>query len=692
MSKTSQFKIEKSIISIMKSEERVSFSSLLKKIRSRSRKSSKKAIRREVRKVLQKLKSEGIINFNRKGISLVESDRTLRGKFTGTRSGNGFVTLRNGDEIFIPQKLSGNAMHGDSVEIVVEKDTQGGKRGRVIRVVKKEKREIIGYIQRTRSGYKLNPIDRRVSPVFINSLPYNFQYDPAIPARIVIKDNNTGEFLNYEGINSYIDLLIEEYGLRREFPDDVMEEASSLYFDKKSQFKERVNLKNESIITIDNDNAKDFDDAVNLKKLKNGNFLLGVHIADVSHYVRPGTALDREAFLRSTSVYFPELVLPMLPEKLSNDLCSLNPDEEKLTMTVIAEIRKDGKIISSDIFPSIIKSKARMTYSNVEKILNGEITLGQKERWLKKELFLMKELAEILWKKRYEEGSIDFDLPEPELSIDSMGRILNMDRGRRLVSERIIEEFMLVANRIVAEFIHREGIPSLYRIHESPDLEKVEELKGMLRILGIPFPKKGDLNRFYQFILEKIMENENGWLIQIFVLKSLKLARYSPLNKGHFGLAFDYYTHFTSPIRRYPDLIVHRILKRILGLKGGVFYDEKKLQEISVHSSFCERNGDQAEEENLRVKIMDFIKSKLGEETEGFISYLGKDWIEVSLKEYKVDGKIFLADIKEELYFLNRFGARGKRSGKLWRIGDKVKVFIASANPLKREVILYPSK
>ncbi len=692
MSKTTQFKMEKSIISILKSEERVSLSYLLKKIRGMGKKGSKKALRRDVRKVLQKLKSEGIINFDRKGISLVEKERVLKGKFTGTRSGSGFVTLRNGEEIFIPQKLSGDAMHGDSVEIVIEKDTEGGKRGRVVRVIKKEKREIIGYIQRTRSGYKLNPIDRRLSSIFINSLPYNFHYDPTTPARIAIKDDNTGEFLNYESVNSYLDLLIEEYGLRREFPDDVMKEASSLYFDEKSPPKERVNLKNEKIITIDNDDAKDFDDAVNVKKLRNGNFLLGVHIADVSHYVRPGTALDREAFLRSTSVYFPELVLPMLPEKLSNDLCSLNPNEDKLTMTVIAEIRKDGRIVSSDIFPSIIKSKARMTYSNVEKILKGEITLHQKERWLKKELFLMKELAEILWKRRYEEGSIDFDLPEPELSIDSMGRILSMDGGRRLVSERIIEEFMLVANRIVAEFIHRKGVPSLYRIHEPPDLKKVEELKGMLKVLGIPFPKKGDLNRFYQFVLEKIMENENGWLLQIFVLKSLKLARYSPVNKGHFGLAFDYYTHFTSPIRRYPDLIVHRILKSILGLEGGAIYDEKKLQEISVHSSFCERNGDQAEEENLRVKIMDFVKSKVGEETEGFISYLGKDWIEVSLKEYKVDGKIFLTDIKEEIYFLNRFVARGKRTGKLWRIGDKVKVLIASANPLKREIILYPSK
>lgn len=691
MSKTSQSKTEKDIVSILKSEERVSLSSLLKKIRGRGKKGSKKALKKDVKKALQKLKLEGIINLDRKGISLVERKRTLKGKFTGTRSGSGFVNLQNGEEIFIPQKLSGDAIHGDSVEIVVEKDTEGGKRGRVTKVLKKGKREVIGYIQRTRRGYKLNPIDRRVPPVLINSLPYNFQYDPATPARIAIKDYNTAEFLNYEGVTSYIDLLIEEYGLRREFPDDVMEEASSLCFDEEFQSRERVNLKNENIITIDNDNAKDFDDAVNAKKLKNGNFLLGVHIADVSHYVRPGTALDREAFLRSTSVYFPELVLPMLPEKLSNDLCSLNPGEEKLTMTVIAEIRKDGRIVSSDIFPSIIKSKARMTYSGVEKILNGE-TSHQKERWLKKELFLMKELAEILWRRRYEEGSIDFDLPEPELSIDSMGKILSMDGGRRLVSERIIEEFMLVANRIVAEFIHREGTPSLYRIHEPPDSKKIEELKEMLRILGIPFPKNGDLNRFYQFILEKIMENENGWLIQIFVLKSLKLARYSPVNKGHFGLAFDYYTHFTSPIRRYPDLIVHRILKGILGLEGGAIYDEKKLQEISIHSSFCERNGDQAEEENLRVKIMDFIKSKVGEETEGFISYLGKDWVEVSLKEYKVDGKIFLTDIKEEIYFLNRFVARGKRSGKLWRIGDKIKVFIASANPLKREIILYPSK
>ncbi len=689
MSKINQIELKRNIISILKSEgKKLSLSSLSKKLRSKG--GSKKTLRRDLRKFLHKLKLEGRINFDRKGIYLLEKERTLKGKFTGTRSGSGFVTLRNGEEIFIPQKLSGEAMHGDSVEIVIEKDREGGKRGRVLRVVKKEKREVLGYLQKTRSGYKLNPIDRRVSPVFVDSVPYNFHYDPTVPARIALKDDNTGEFLSYENISSYLDLIIEEFGLRREFPENVLKEADSLYFEEKDKTVDRANLKNENIITIDNDNAKDFDDAVNVKKLKNGNYLLGVHIADVSHYVLPETLLDREAYLRATSVYFPELVLPMLPEKLSNDLCSLNPHEEKFTISVIAEITKNGRIISSDIFPSIIKSKARMTYSNVEKILNGEISIS--EKWLKKELFLMKELAEILWKRRYEEGSIDFDLPEPELSIDSLGRILSMDGGRRLVSERIIEEFMLVANRIVAEFIHRNSVPSIYRIHEPPDLKKVEELKDMLRVLGIPYSKKGDLNRFYQNILEKIIERENGWLLQIFVLKSLKLARYSPVNKGHFGLAFEYYTHFTSPIRRYPDLIIHRILKSILGIKGGVIYDENKLQEISVHSSICERNGDQAEEENLRAKIMDFVKNKVGEETEGFISYLGREWIEVSLKEFKVDGKIFLTDIKEDIYFLNRFVARGKRTGRVWRIGDKMKVLIASANPLKREVILYPAK
>lgn len=689
MSKIRQLELEKNIISILKSEGRVSLSSLLKKVRKKGEKSSKRAMRRDLRKVLYKLKLEGVVNFDRKGITLAERERVLRGKFTGTKSGSGYVTLKNGEEIFIPQKLSGDALHGDSVEIIVEKNEAGAKKGKVVKVLKKERKEVIGYLQKTKTGYKLNPIDRRVSPVFLRSVPYNFHYDPSTPARVAIKEDNTGEFLNYESVSSYLDLIIEEFGLRKEFPEDVQKEASLLFYDGESQI-ERVNLKNESIITIDNDSAKDFDDAVNVKKLKNGNYLLGVHIADVSHYVRPGTAIDREAYLRSTSVYFPELVLPMLPEKLSNDLCSLNPNEEKLTMTVIAEIRNDGKIVSYDIFPSIIKSKARMTYSNVEKILNGEIS--PQEKWLKRELFLMKELAEILWKRRYEEGSIDFDLPEPELSLDSMGRILSMDGGRRLFSERIIEEFMLVANRIVAEVIYREGIPSIYRIHEPPDLKKVEELKEMLRILGISYPKKGNLNRFYQNIIEKIMDNENGWLLQIFVLKSLKLARYSHINKGHFGLAFDYYTHFTSPIRRYPDLVVHRILKSILGIDGGATYDENKLQEIAVHTSFCERNGDLAEEENLRAKIMEYIKERVGEETEGFISYLGRDWIEVSLKEYKVDGKIFLTDIKEDIYFINRFVAKGKRSGKLWRIGDKLKVLIASANPLKREVILALTK
>jgi ribonuclease R len=686
-----QEKLEKRVISILKSEGRISLSSLLKKVRAKGEKGSRRAMRRDVKKILLKLKAEGVVDFDRKGISISEKERVLKGKFFGTKSGSGFVSLKNGEEIYIPQKFSGEAMHGDSVEIVVEKDRNGEKRGRVLRVVKKDKIEVIGYLQKTRTGLKLNPIDRRIPPVFIDSVPFNFNYDPNIPARVLLKDDRSGEFIAYENFGSYVDLIIEEFGLRREFPESVIKESSELSFDE-SQLKDRVDLRKENIITIDNDTAKDFDDAVSVSMLKNGNFLLGVHIADVSHYVRPDTQLDKEAFLRSTSVYFHEIVLPMLPEKLSNDLCSLNPNEEKLTMTVTAEINKEGKIVSWDIFPSVIKSRARMTYSNVEKILNGEIQLSPKQRWLKKELFLMKELAEILWKRRYEEGSIDFDLPEPELSIDPMGKILSMDGGRRLISERIIEEFMLVANKIVAEFITRNGVPSIYRIHEPPDLKKVEELKEMLRILGIPFPKRGDLNRFYQVILERIMERENGWLLQIFVLKSLKLARYSSVNKGHFGLAFENYTHFTSPIRRYPDLIVHRILKNILGIDGGHFYEERKLQEISLHSSFCERNGDQAEEEELKVKILDFIKTKVGEEVEGFISYLGRDWIEVSLKDYKIDGKIFLDDLKEDIYFLNKFVAKGRRSGKLWRIGDKIKVLIASANSFKREIVLYPSK
>ncbi len=692
MSKIHQIKIEKSIVSILKSEGKLSLSSLIKKIRSKLKNVSRKSIRRDLIKALQRLKKEGVVDFGRKGISLKEKERILTGKFAGTRSGNGFVTLKNGEEIFVPQRLSSSALHGDSVEIVVEKSREGEKKGKVLRVVSKERREVIGFLQKMRNGYKLNPIDGRISSVSPVFVPFNFHYDPSIPARIAIKENNRGEFLKYEKDLSYLDLIVEEFNLRKRFPEDVEKEVLELNFDTRTSSKERVNLKNEKIITIDNENAKDFDDAVHVKRLRNGNYLLGVHIADVSYYVRPKTALDREAFLRSTSVYFPELVLPMLPEPLSNGICSLNPYEERFTISVIAEIREDGKIISSDIFSSVIKSKARLTYSYVEKILNREVLLEKRSEWLFRELLLMKELTNILWKRRKEEGSIDFDLPEPELSLDAWGKIMSMNGGKRLFSERIIEEFMLVANKIVAEFLYKADVPSIYRIHETPDMRKVEELKEMLRILGILLPKKYDLNRFYQEILDKMLEKENGWLLQIYVLKSLKLARYSPVNKGHFGLAFEYYTHFTSPIRRYPDLIVHRILKAVLGLEGGANYTEEELHEISNHCSFQERNGDQAEEELLRSKIMEFMKSKAGWETEGFISYIGRDWMEVALKEFRVEGKIFLTDIKEDIYFLNRFIAKGSRSGKIWRFGDKIKVVVASVNPLKREIILYPVK
>ncbi|MGQ9618049.1 MAG: ribonuclease R [Candidatus Aminicenantia bacterium] len=690
MSKTYKIRVEESIISILKVEGRLSLSSLLKKIRQKET-GPRKAMRKEVRKILQDLEREKIVDFGRKGISLLERERTFKGKFVGTRNGGGFVTLKNGEEIFIPQKFSNPAMHGDLVEIILEKDRKSGRKGSIVKVLQREKNEVIGYLQKTKKGYKLNPIDRRISPIMQVSIPFNFQYDPSTPVRVSVNENNSGEFIRYENLRSYLDLIINEFELRREFPENVIRELKEMELDVLTS-RERINLKNERIITIDNDTAKDFDDAVNVKKLKNGNFLLGVHIADVSHYVRPGTSLDREAFLRSTSVYFPELVLPMLPEPISNGICSLNPQEDRLTMSVVAEIRNDGRIVATDIFPSFIKSKARMTYSNVEKILNGENILSNKEGWLTKELYLMKELAEILWKKRSEEGSIDFDLPEHELSLDSMGKIMSMDGGKRLFSERIIEEFMLVANRIIAEYLYKAGVPAIYRIHEPPDMRKVDELIEMLRVLGIPYPKNGNLNRFYQEIISRIMEKENGWLLQIFVLKSLKLAKYSPVNKGHFGLAFEYYTHFTSPIRRYPDLIVHRILKSVLGIEGGFQYKEDELNIISNHSSLCERNGDQAEEELLRSKIMEFMKSKVGEEVEGFISYLGRNWIEVALKDFKVDGKILLTDLKENIYFLNRFIAKGKRTGKLWRMGDKIKATIASANPLKREIILYPLK
>jgi len=605
--------------------------------------------------------------------------------------GFGFVRPSDGkgEDIFIPAKFTAGAFEGDVVEVLARKEGKKGKpEGRIIRILEKGRKRIVGLYKEHLGRPSFLPLEAPYSeevPLLVSDTI------PVQPGMIVEAERESmllTDILGWpDGPGVDTEVVIRRFDLRATFPKDALEEATDIPTEILPEEKQaRVDYRTWTSVTIDGEAAQDFDDAVSVAKQSNGHYLLGVHIADVSHYVKPRSALDEEALRRSTSVYFPDRTLPMLPEKLSEDICSLNPQQEKLTFSVVLEVDREGNILKCEFHPSLIRTEARLTYNIVYRIFEGAETEKEELRHLIPDLLLMRELASILNSKRRHDGSLDFDLTEPEL-VYKEGNLVSIVPFERNEAHRLIEEFMLAANEAVATYLWQKNIPFLYRIHPQPGKKDLERLREILEHFGFSLPpvekvQSADL----QMVLDQAESHPGAKFINLRVLKSLKLALYSEENAGHYGLAKRIYTHFTSPIRRYPDLVVHRILKSAL---AGERLESVPLSSLALQCSENERQADEAERELLEWRIFRLLKEKLGEEVQGIVVDISKTGLVVELEGYFVDGMVFFSDLRGD-YYVHR-GKRevvGRNSGRRIGLGDRVTGILASVDPILRRITL----
>ena len=490
--------------------------------------------------------------------------------------------------------------------------------------------------------------------------------------------------------------LIKEYNLPYEFPDEVILEAKKVENKiTKKELQNRLDLRSKNIFTIDGEDAKDLDDAIYVTKLENGNYELGVSIADVSHYVAENSKLDQEAIIRGTSIYMLDRVIPMLPKELSNGICSLNVNEDRLCLSVISEITPDGEIVSSDIRKAVINVKERMSYADVQKILDekNKKVLKRYEKYIE-DFKLMEELAKILKQKREGAGSLDLDIPESKVILDKNGFAIDIEKYKIYFANEIIEQFMLTANEIVAEKFYWLEAPFIYRVHEEPDTEKVNALNKFLFNFGykIKSNKEKVYPKAFAEVLEKVKGREEEMVVSNLILRTLKVARYESENKGHFGIASKYYCHFTSPIRRYPDLFIHRIISKYID--NSYILNEKNLEKYkeqatkySQTSSEREKIAQKVEREAIAIKKAEYMQNKIGKEYEGIVSGITAFGMFVEL-ENTVEGLIKFEDLGNEYFIYNDENKTliGENSKKIYKIGEKIRIKVIYANKQLRRI------
>ncbi|MEE8184882.1 MAG: ribonuclease R, partial [Thermodesulfobacteriota bacterium] len=619
-------------------------------------------------------------------------------------NGFGFVAPDNGeDDIFINPRNMKGAMHRDRVVARVERFKGDRKReGRIIRILERGQKRIVGRFERGRGFAVVAPSDERIlQDIIIPPRNTRSAEDGHIveveitrwPAEHLAPSGRViGILGNYDDPDVEIEVIVKKYGLPHRFPADVTAEAEEIpQMVLKREIKDRTDLRERKMVTIDGETAKDFDDAVSIEKTRGG-YRLWVSIADVSHYVRENSMLDLEAFKRGTSIYFPDRCIPMLPEPLSNGICSLNPGVDRLAFTVEIDFDGNGVPLKSRFYESVINSKERLTYTTVKALLlNEDKKLRERFSNILEDLSIMNELCLKLKARRDEAGSIDFDLPEPQIIIDIEGKIEDIVRSERNIAHQIIEEFMLSVNRVVAT--HMATVPFLYRVHNEPDNESIQGFMEFAHNFGYSLKKKKDTSHLFQEILKKADGRPEERLINHVLLRSMKQARYSEENTGHFGLAFDNYTHFTSPIRRYPDLVVHRLLKRMA--KGRYTTREKKrwealLPDIANQNSKRERIAMEAEREIVDLKKVQFMKDKVGELYPGFISGVTSFGLFVELTEYFVEGLVHISGLMDDYYtFIEKeHSLVGEHTKKRYSIGDNVQVQIEGVDLGKRQITM----
>lgn len=660
-------------------------------------------------KALVVMEDEGLVvrtRSNRYG--LPEKMNLLKGKLIGHAKGFAFLDPEDPslDDVFIPPNELKTAMHGDIVLIRVSQGSSGSRQeGTVIRILERGVKEIVGtYTESKNFGFVI-PDDKKIAnDIFI---PKNVSNGAIEGHKVVVKLTTypegrmsaEGEVIQILGHKNDpgVDILsvIHKHGLPGLFPEEALQQANEVPETiKEEDLKDRRDLRNETIVTIDGADAKDLDDAVTVQKLENGNYKLGVHIADVSHYVTEQSPIDREALERGTSVYLVDRVIPMIPHRLSNGICSLNPKVDRLTLSCEMEIDQDGIVVKHEIFQSVIKTTERMTYTDVKKILEDrdeEVLLKYKE--LVPMFDLMGELAQLLRKKRMDRGAIDFDFKEAKVLVDKDGTPSDVVIRERTVAERLIEEFMLLANETVAEHFHWMNVPFIYRIHEEPNTEKLQRFLEFITNFG--YAVRGSANDIHPRALQKIIEEVAGTpeetVISTVMLRSMKQAKYDPTSLGHFGLSTEYYTHFTSPIRRYPDLIVHRLIRTYL-IEGKVDEDTRSkwgesLPVIAEHSSNMERRSVEAERETDELKKAEYMLDKIGEEYDGMISSVTNFGMFVELPN-TIEGLVHVSYMTDDYYRYDEshYAMIGERTGNVYRIGDEITVRVVNVNKEERSI------
>jgi ribonuclease R len=661
----------------------------------------------EVVASLRALAKQGrVVRLKKNHYALPGADSCLTGRVHAHPDGFGFLIPddRDKEDLYLSRREMRRVMHGDRVMVRVERTRGGAVEAHVAEILEHGQKRLVGtYEEHQGQGY-LIPTDPRIAPAIALG-----QSDKRPEKGAVIAAELTRYASGYSAPEARVvetlgdpndpeiqaRAIIFQYALPTEFSPAAKRGAEACpQTIPESEIASRVDLRALPIVTIDGEKARDFDDAVCVEK-SDGGYRLHVSIADVAHYVRPGSALDEDAYARGTSVYFPDRALPMLPEELSNGICSLNPNEDRLTKTAMIEFGARGEVLKTRFFNSVIRSHARMTYTEVRQILvDKDAESRARYRALVPGFERMEELALLLYGERRARGTLDFDLPEAEIVLDLQGNPENIVRAERSIAHRIIEEFMIAANEAVARHLKEKNLPLLYRVHEGPDHEALEEIAPFLATLGYRLPLKHE--RIQPKELQKILDASKGKpeekVVNHVLLRAMKQAHYAPDNIGHFGLASLCYAHFTSPIRRYPDLIVHRMLDEALKnrkLKANEREElDRYMSEAGKHTSERERVAMDAEREMVGLKKAQFMMDKIGEQFAGVIVSLANFGFFVELEDYFVEGLVKLSSLKDDdyHYYEKEYLIKGRRHGRKFRLGDRVRVKVLRINAFRAEI------
>ena len=625
----------------------------------------------------------------------------ITGRLEVKEGGYGFVILKDksAGDIFVASRNLGTAFDGDIVEVgLFAQQKRKNLEGQVIGVTKRKREEFVGTLKKSKSFYFLKPDDPKIHrDIYIDKSKLK---GAKVNDKIIVGNlcwdssmlNPEGDVIEIIGESGTKDTevlsLAREFNLPYRFPQAVLEEADSISVKiTRADLKDRIDFRDKTAFTIDPEDAKDFDDALSIEKLNNGNFSVGIHIADVSNYVSVHSNIDKQAKLRGNSVYFVGKVIPMLPEKLSNNICSLVPFEDRLTYSVIVELSPRGKVEDYNISKTIINSKKRFTYDEAQQVIEND------EGDFRAELIQLNKLAQVLRKKRMREGSIEFHTPEIKFDLDENGKPLRIYRKELKESNILVEEFMLLANQLVAKHVgllkKGEAKPFVYRVHDLPDKDKVLEFSKFVKTLGYSFdPNQSSRSKQFQTLMDSAKGTEEEALINELAIRSMAKAVYSVKNIGHYGLGFKYYTHFTSPIRRYADLMVHRLIYQYVTSKGSSEFTLKTLDEICDHISDTERNSVDAERESVKLKQIEYLKDHLGEEFHAIISGIVHFGIFVKITDILAEGLVRLKDLEDDFYVYDekKYALIGKSKKRQFRLGDKVQVKLVRVDYDKSEL------